>query len=53
MAEAYGRAVDAFVSDLRAFSRARGIRYHFTRTDVPVEDVLLRFLAEEGWVSHR
>jgi uncharacterized protein (DUF58 family) len=49
----YKEAVENAVRTLRDFAMSRGIRYHFARSDVSVEELLFRFLASRGWVRRR
>jgi uncharacterized protein (DUF58 family) len=49
----YAEAVRSAIRELRDFAMSRGIRYHFTRSDVPLEDLLFRFLATRGWIRRR
>lgn len=45
---AYKRNLGAYVGEIEAYARARGIGHLLVTTDVPFEDLVLRILREEG-----
>ncbi len=47
----YSEAAGEFVDELREFAVKRGMRYVFSLSDAPVEDLLLLVLTRHGWLG--